>query len=85
MTVFAVVLDGWRWTLRESGCAAWTDHLGREVRAAVVHGQAIHRVSRARQESVRLVDRVLDVAPVGLPAEVVARATDALRVMRRAA
>lgn len=85
MTVFAVVLDGWRWTLHESGCAAWTDAVGREWRSASIHGQAVHRNRRSRAAFVRLVDgRVDEVSPT-LPQAIVDRAVESLREMRRAA
>ena len=85
MTVFAVVLDGWRWTLREDACRAWTDHRGREVRAVVIHGQAVDQNRRARAFTVRLVAGEVDEVSPGLPQPIADRAITALREMRRAA
>lgn len=86
MTVFAIVLDGWRWTLRESACAAWVDAAGRDVRSAVVHGQHVYiGQRRGRTGTVRVVDGRLDHATSTLPREVIDRAVDSLLAMRRAA
>lgn len=86
MTVFAIVIDGWRWTLREPACASWVDAAGREVRSAVVHGQHAHDGKRrGRTSTVRIVDGRLDHATPTLPQPIVDRAVQALREMRRAA
>lgn len=85
MTVFAVALDGWRWTLREDACRVWTDHRGREVRAVVIHGQSVHQNRRARAAFVRLVNGEVDEVSPTLPQPIVDRAVQALREMRRAA
>ena len=85
MTVFAVVLDGWRWTLREDACRVWTDHRGREVRAVVIHGQSVNQNRRARAAFVRLVNGEVDEVSPTLPQPIADRAIAALRAMRRAA